>query len=90
MLPVIWALFAVLAVGGFLMIAAYWLDVQERPDLSVRARIGWSAAVLVFPVAIPAYAFGGGPGWPTFLRVASVVPAIALALFSGFVLGAFT
>ena len=90
MLPVIWTLFAVLAVGGFLMIAAYWLDVQERPDLSVRGRMGWSAAVFLFPISIPLYAFAGGPGWPTFLRVASIVPAIALALFLGFVFGAFT
>ena len=89
MLPVIWTLFAELAVGAFLMIAAYWLDVQERPDLSTRARIGWSAAVLAFPVAIPAYAFAGGPGWPAFLRAASVVPAFALALFLGFVCGIF-
>ena len=90
MLPVIWSVFAVLALGGFLMIAAYWLDVQDRPDLSVRARIGWSAAVLVFPVSIPAYAFAGGPGWPAFLRVASLVPAAALTLFFGFVFGAFS
>jgi hypothetical protein len=90
MLPVVWTLFAVLAVGGFLMIAAYWLDVQERQDLSVRARIGWSAAVLIFPLAIPAYAFAGGPDWPPFLRYASLVPALALTLFVGFVLGAFT
>ena len=90
MLPVIWTLFAVLAVGAFLMIAAYWLDVQERPDLTLRARIGWSAALLVFPVAIPAYAFAGGPGWPAFLRVASLVPALAFALFVGFVRGAFS
>ena len=90
MLPLIWTLFAVLAVGGFLMIAAYWLDVQERPDLSLRARIGWSAAVLVFPLAIPAYAFAGGPGWPRFLRLASLVPAVAVTLFGGFVLGFFT
>ncbi len=90
MLPVIWTLVAVLAVGGFLMIAAYWLDVQERPDLSVRGRMGWSAAVFLFPISIPLYAFAGGPGWPTFLRVASIVPAIALALFLGFVFGAFT
>jgi len=89
MLPVVWTLFAVLAVGGFLMIAAYWLDVQERPDLGTGARIGWSAAVLVFPISIPAYAFVGGPGWPAFLRAASLVPAIALALFFGFVFGAF-
>lgn len=90
MLPVIWALFAVLAVAGFLMIAAYWLDIHERPDLSVRARVGWSAAVLLFPLAIPAYAFAGDPGWPAFLRMASVVPALAVALFLGFVFGAFT
>jgi hypothetical protein len=90
MLPVIWTAFAVLAVGGFLMIAAYWLDVQERPDLSLRARIGWSVAVLAFPVSIPAYAFAGNPGWPTFLRAASVVPAMAVALFAGFVVGAFS
>jgi len=89
MLPLIWTLFAVLAVGGFLMIAAYWLDVQERPDLSARARIGWSAAVLLFPITIPAYAFAGGPGWPRFLRFASVVPALALVLFAAFVLGVF-
>ena len=89
MLPVVWTLFAVLAVGGFLMIAAYWLDVQERPDLGTGARIGWSAAVLVFPISIPAYAFVGGPGWPTFLRAASLVPAVAMALFLGFVFGAF-
>jgi hypothetical protein len=90
MLPVVWTLFAVLAVGGFLMIAAYWLDVQERPDLSTRARIGWSAAVLLFPLSIPAYAFAGDPGWPPFLRAASLVPAAALALFFGFVLGVFS
>lgn len=90
MLPVVWTLFAVLAVGGFLMIAAYWLDVQDRPDLTLRARLAWSAAVLVFPLSIPAYAFAGGPGWPAFLRAASVVPALAMLLFAGFVLGLFT
>ena len=87
MLPVLWTVFVVLAVGGFLMIAAYWLDVQERPDLSTRERMGWSAAVFVFPVSIPAYAFAGGPGWPTFLRVASVVPGIAFTLFLAFAFG---
>ncbi len=90
MLPVVWTLFAVLAVGGFLVIAAYWLDVQERPDLSGRARIGWSLALLLFPLSIPAYAFAGGPGWPPFLRAASLVPALALALFFGFVFGVFS
>jgi hypothetical protein len=90
MLPVVWTLFAVLAVGGFLMIAAYWLDIQDRPDLSVRARIGWSAGVLLFPLTIPIYAFAGGAGWPVFLRVASLVPAVAMALFAAFVVGAFS
>ncbi len=90
MLPVIWTLFAVLAVGAFVMIAAYWLDVQDRPDLTARGRIAWSAAVLLFPISIPAYAFAGGPGWPLALRVGSLVPAAAVALFGGFVLGAFS
>lgn len=90
MLPVIWATFAVLAVGAFLMIAAFWLDVQDRPDLSFRARLAWSAGVLLFPVTIPAYAFAGGPGWPAFLRIGSIVPALAFGLFLGFVSGAFT
>ena len=89
-LPIVWTLFVVLAVGGFLMIAAYWLDVQERPDLSGRSRVLWSAGVVFFPLTIPAYAFAGGPGWPMFLRVASLVPAVALALFLGFVFGAFS
>ena len=89
MLPLIWGLFAVLAVGGFLMIAAYWLDVADRPDLSFRAKLAWSAGILLFPVTIPAYAFAGGPGWPRFLRIASVVPALALALFLAFAFGAF-
>jgi len=90
MLPFAWTLFAVLAVGGFLMIAAFWLDVQERPDLSTRARIGWSASIVVFPLAIPVYAFAGNPGWPPFLRAASAVPTIAVVLFVGFVLGVFS
>lgn len=90
MLPVIWTVFAVLAVGGFLMIAAYWLDVQDRPDLTTRGRIAWSAGVLLFPFTVPAYAFVGGPGWPPVLRVGSFVPLVALTLFFGFVFGAFT
>lgn len=90
MLPVVWTVFAVLAVGGFLVIAAYWLDIQERADLTGRARIGWSAAVLLFPIAIPAYAFAGGPGWPPFLKAASLAPAAAMLLFAGFVAGAFS
>ncbi|HEX2193498.1 MAG TPA: hypothetical protein VHK63_00815 [Candidatus Limnocylindria bacterium] len=88
-LPLIWAIFAICAVGGFLVIAAYWLDVQDRPDLTLRARVAWSVAILAFPVAIPAYAFWGGPGWPAFLRAGSFVPAAAILLFLGFVTGAF-
>ena len=90
MLPVLWPVFAALAVGGFLMIAAYWLDVQDRPDLGVGAKIGWSAAVFVFPISIPAYAFAGGPGWPLALRIGSIVPAVAVALFLGFAFGIIT
>jgi hypothetical protein len=90
MLPVVWTLFAVLAVGGFLMIAAYWLDVQDRQDLSTGARMGWSAGVFLFPLTIPLYAFAGGPGWPLALRIGSVVPAFAVILFAGFVAGAFS
>ncbi len=90
MLPVLWPIFAALAVGGFLMIAAYWLDVQDRPDLDVRAKIGWSAAVFVFPISIPAYAFAGGPGWPLALRIGSIVPAAAVVLFLGFAFGIIT
>jgi hypothetical protein len=89
MLPLIWTLFAVSAVAGFIVIAAYWLDLQDRADLTRRQRVGWSAAVLLFPVSIPAYAFLGGPEWPRFLRAASFIPALALALFFGFVLGLF-
>ena len=87
MLPFAWTAFVVLAVLGFVTIAAYWLDVQDRTDLSRRARIGWSAAALVFPIAIPIYALAGGPGWPLALRIASFVPAVALALFAAFVAG---
>jgi hypothetical protein len=89
MLPIVWTLFVVFAVGGFLMIAAYWLDVQDRPDLGTAGRIGWSAGVVLFPITIPAYAFTGGPGWPLALRIGSIVPALAVLLFLGFVFGAF-
>jgi hypothetical protein len=90
MLPIVWTLFVVFAVGGFLMIAAYWLDVQDRRDLKTRSRIAWSAAVVVFPISIPLYAFAGGPNWPLSLRVGSLVPLVALILFAGFVIGVFT
>ena len=89
-MPLVWTLFALLAVGGFLMIAAYWLDVQDRPDLSRRARIAWSVALLLFPLTIPAYALAGGPGWPAVLRIGAFVPAAALLLFFGFAFGLFT
>jgi hypothetical protein len=89
MLPLVWTLFAVSAVAGFIVIAAYWLDLQDRVDLTRRQRIGWSAAMLLFPAAIPTYAFFGGPRWPPFLRAASFIPALAVALFFGFVLRVF-
>ena len=90
MLPVVWTLFALLAVTGFVMIAAYWLDVHDRRDLTLWARVAWSAGVVLFPITIPAYAFLGGPGWPPLLRAASLVPAAAMALFGAFVAGAFS
>jgi hypothetical protein len=89
-LPIVWAVFVVCAVGGFLAIAAYWLDIQDRPDFSLRTRVGWSVAVFVFPVSIPVYAFFGGPGWPPFLKVVAFLPAVALTLFVGFVTGRFS
>jgi hypothetical protein len=72
------------------MIAAYWLDVQDRSDLTVRERIAWSAGVLLFPLSIPAYAFFGGPGWPPFLRAAAFLPAVAVGLLVGFAFEVFT
>ena len=89
MLPVIWAIFAITTVGGFITMAAYWLDIQDRPDLTFRARLTWSLAALAFPVSVPLYAFIGGPGWPRALRIAAFLPALALALFFGFLLGVF-
>lgn len=90
MLPFVWALFAVCTVGGFITIAAYWLDVQDRPDITFRTRVAWSAGILLFPVAIPLYAFRGGAGWPRFLRGAAFLPAVAVALFFGFRAGLFS
>ena len=90
MLPVIWSVFALCAVGGFLMLAAYWLDVQDRPDLTFRGRVAWSAGTFLFPVTIPVYAFAGGADWPGFLRAAAFLPAIALGLFFAFLFGFFT
>ena len=89
MLPVEWALMVLAVVGGFEMIVAYWLDVEDRTDLRARAKIGWHAAVVVFPISIPIYAFRGGGGWPPLLRAASLVPAFALGLFLLFVFGVF-
>ena len=90
MLPLIWTVFALSAVGAFLMIAAYWLDIQDRSDLSLRRRIVWSAGAFLFPFTIPLYAFRGGAGWPPFLRVAAFLPAVALVLFFAFAFGLFT
>jgi hypothetical protein len=83
-LPVIWTIFALCVVGGFITIAAYWLDVQDRLDLTFRVRVAWSLGILLFPVVIPAYALFGGPGWPRALRIGAFLPALALILFAGF------
>jgi len=83
-LPVIWAIFALCTVGGFITLAAFWLDVQDRPDLTFRRRVAWSVGIFLFPVVIPVYALLGGPGWPRGLRIAAFLPAVALALFAGF------
>ncbi len=90
LLPFVWTLFALAVVTGFIMIAAYWLDLNERPDLSRRARIAWLAGILLFPVTIPAYAFTAGSAWPPLLRAAAFVPLLALALFFGFAFGLFS
>ena len=54
-LPVAWTVFVILALISFGMIAAYWLDVQDRRDLSLRRRIGLSLAAVAFPLSIPIY-----------------------------------
>ena len=90
LLPVAWTLFAVACVAGFVMVAAYWLDIGERDDLSARRRLAWRAGVLAFPVTIPLYAFAGGPGWPRVLQVGAFVPLVAVALFLAFLTGTFT
>ena len=87
-LPLAWTVFVVVAVISFGMIAAYWLDVQDRGDLTLRRRIGLSLATLAFPVTLPVYALVGGAGWPRPLRVAAFVPPVALALFMAFLFGA--
>lgn len=74
-------------VAGFVMIVAYWLDIQDRADLKPRAKIAWSAGIIVFPFSIPLYAFLGGGRWPRLLRAASLIPGVALGLFLLFVLG---
>lgn len=87
LLPLAWTVFVVLAVVSFGMIAAYWLDIQDRSDLTPRRRIAYSAATLLFPLTIPVYAVAGGAGWPRLLRVTAFVPIVALALFFAFVFG---
>jgi len=86
-LPVAWTLFVVLALISFGMVAAYWLDVQDRRDLSLRRRIGYSLATLAFPLTIPIYAIAGGAGWPRPMRVAALAPPVALLLFLAFLFG---
>jgi hypothetical protein len=86
-LPVAWTVFVVLAVVSFVMVAAYWLDVQDRPELSFWRRVALSVAIVVFPITIPSYAVLGGAGWPRALRVAAFVPPVALALFLSFLFG---
>jgi hypothetical protein len=80
-LPFVWALMVFAVVGGFVMIVAYWLDIQDRNDLSGGAKMRWSAGILIFPVTVPLYAFFGGGRWPTLLKIASFIPAAALTLF---------
>ncbi|RPH34967.1 MAG: hypothetical protein EHM90_05155 [Chloroflexi bacterium] len=87
MLPFVWALMVFAVVGGFVMIVAYWLDIQDRVDLKPRARMGWSAGILVFPISIPLYALFGGAQWPPLLKIAAFIPAIALTLFLLFMFG---
>jgi hypothetical protein len=87
LLPLLWTVFVVLAVISFGMIAAYWLDVQDRPDLSYWRRVGYSVAAIVFPITLPLYALGEGAGWPRVLRIGAFVPVVALALFFAFLFG---
>jgi len=87
LLPLAWTVFVILALISFGIIAAYWLDVQDRRDLSRRWRIGLSLATVAFPVTIPIYALAGGAGWPPPLRVAAFVPPVALVLFLAFLFG---
>jgi len=86
-LPVAWTVFVILALISFGMIAAYWLDVQDRRDLSLRRRIGLSLAAVAFPLSIPIYAVANGGGWPPALRVAAFVPPVALVLCLAFLFG---
>jgi len=86
-LPVAWTVFVILALVSFGMIAAYWLDVQDRRDLSLRRRIGLSLATVAFPLTIPMYALANGGGWPRAMRVAAFVPPVALVLFLAFLFG---
>ena len=89
MLPFVWTIFALSAVGSFITMAAFWLDVQDRPDLTFRARVAWSVGLFLFPVVIPTYAFLGGPGWPRALRIAAFLPVVTLTLLAGFIVGVF-
>ncbi len=87
LLPLLWTVFVVLAVISFGMIAAYWLDVQDRPDLSYWRRVAYSVAAVLFPITIPLYALGSDAHWPRVLRIGSFIPLVALALFFAFLFG---
>src|SRR5437870_13015357 len=79
-LPVAWTVFVILALISFGMIAAYWLDVQDRRDLSLRRRIGLSLATVAFPLTIPMYALATRGGRPRAPRAAAFAPPFAVAL----------
>ena len=64
MLPIIWTLFAVLAVGGFLMIAAYWLDVQDRPGALHKLSAIDAANVFIFHMRIVSEPLVGSTSFP--------------------------
>ena len=86
MLPFVWALMVLAVVGGFVMIVAYWLDVQDRPT-SRRGR-KWAGRPGFSPSRSRSRSMRFvAPRWPPLLRVASFIPAVALFLFLLFVFG---
>ena len=86
MLPFVWALMVLAVVGGFVMIVAYWLDVQDRPT-SRRGR-KWAGR----PASSPSRSRSRSTRFvaaqlATAPQVASFIPAVALFLFLLFVFG---